>query len=91
MSDIKSITYEGASAVTASDTVNDPRGPFAAVFTGAGGTIKLTTLRNEAVTFVSLPAGVILPVATLRVWASGTTATGVLGMIALPYKGPGPS
>lgn len=90
-SDIKAITFESASPVTVSDGTNDPNGPFAGIFTGSGGTIKLTTVRGETATFVSLAAGVILPVATLRVWSSTTTATSVLGMIALPWKGPGPT
>lgn len=92
MSSISAITYEGGAAITASDTVADPAGPFAGVFTGSGGTIKLTTTRNQTLTFANLPAGVILPVATQRVWASTTTATGVNGLYAMPWKGtPGPS
>jgi hypothetical protein len=92
MGDIRSITYEGGAPVTASDATADPAGPFAGIFTGAGGTIKLTTTRGQTLTFVSLPAGVILPVATNRVWATTTTATSVLGLVALPWKGtPNPS
>jgi hypothetical protein len=92
MSNISSITYEGGAAITASDTLADPAGPFAGVFTGAGGTIKLTNVRGQTLTFTNLPAGIILPVATQRVWSSTTTATNVLGLTAMPFKGaPNPS
>jgi hypothetical protein len=92
VSSILAITYDGGAAVTASDTTADPAGPFAGIFTGAGGTIKLTTVKGQTLTFVSLPAGVILPVATQRVWSSTTNATSVLGLVAMPYKGtPNPS
>jgi len=92
VSSISAITYEGGATVTQSDTVADPAGPFAGIFTGAGGTIKLTTTRNQTLTFTNLPAGVILPVATQRVWTSVTTATNMLGLCAMPWKGtPNPS
>jgi hypothetical protein len=92
MSSISAITYEGGAVPTQSDTTADPAGPFAGIFTGAGGTIKLTTTRGQTLTFVSLPAGVILPVATSRVWSSTTTATSMVGLCAMPWKGtPNPS
>jgi hypothetical protein len=92
VSSILAITYDSGAAITASDTTADPAGPFAGIFTGSGGTIKLTTIRGQTLTFVSLPAGVILPVATQRVWSTTTAATSVLGMLAMPFKGtPNPS
>lgn len=87
MSDILAITYDNATAVAQSDTVNDPAGPFAGFFTGAGGTVKVTTIQNNPVSLTNLPAGIIVPLAILRVWSAVTTASGVLGMTALPYKG----
>ncbi len=91
MSSINAITYDGGAAVTTSDTTADPAGPFAGIFTGAGGTIKLTAISGEVLTFLSLPAGVILPVATQRVWTSTTSATSMIGLRAMPYKKANPS
>lgn len=92
-SDIKSVTYDDAVPVTASDTTNDPAGPFAGFYVPAAGSYKVRTMRNRDVTFTSLSAGVIVPCAILRVWSTGTQGNGanVLGMIAPPYKGPGPT
>jgi hypothetical protein len=88
MSTIQAVTYEVASAITQSDTLADPAGPFAALFTGAGGTIKLTTIQNQTVTLASVAAGIILPIATQRVWSSTTTATGLIGLQSPPYLTP---
>lgn len=85
MSDIKAVTYEGAVTPTLSDTVNDPAGPFAGIYTGAGGTIKVQT-RLGPVTFSSAAAGIVIPILVSRFW-TGAPA-GVLGMKAFPYEGP---
>lgn len=86
MSNILAITYDGAVSPTQSDGTNDPAGPFAGFYTGSGGNIKVTTIKNQDVTFASAAAGVVMTVAILRVWSTGTVATGVLGMQALPFK-----
>jgi hypothetical protein len=86
MSNILAITYDDAIAVTASDSVNDPAGPFAGFYTGSGGTIKVTTIKGTTATFTNTQAGVIMTVPILRVWTTTTAATGVLGMVALPFK-----
>jgi hypothetical protein len=86
MSNILAITYEDAVAITASDATADPAGPFAGIYTGSGGDIKITT-RSGAVVLKSTPAGVIMPLWCSRVWSTGTAATNVLGMLALPFKG----
>jgi hypothetical protein len=85
VSNIDATTYYGAKAVAPSDTVND--GSWAGLWSGSGGIIKLTTEENNDVVFNNVPAGTILPIATLRVWSSTTTATNVLGLIARPHKG----
>ena len=87
MSDLYSITYEDAIAVTASDSTNDPAGPFVGFFTGSGGTIRFATYKTgRDVTMTNLPAGVIVPVPIRRVYSSTTTATGVLGLIGAIIK-----
>lgn len=85
MSTIQAITYEDAQSVTASDTVDDPAGPFAGFFTGAGGTVKVRTTRKTDIQITNLPAGVIMPLAIIRVFATPAPPSGVLGMTALPY------
>ncbi len=87
MSSILAVTYSKAFAVTASDTTNDPHGPFAGLYIGGAGNVQLITVDGTPATFNGLAAGVILPVATLRVMSSSTTATGILGLGALPWKG----
>lgn len=86
MSNILSITYDDAIAVTASNTVADPAGPFAGFYSGSGGTIKVTTIKGTAATFTNVPAGVVVTCAILNVWSSTTTATNILGMVANPFK-----
>lgn len=87
MASILSITYEDAVAVTPSNSTDDPAGPFAGFYTGSGGDISVVTARGSTVTFASTPAGVVMTCAIKRVRTTGTAATGVLGMLALPWKG----
>ena len=88
MSKHTTIIYDDGVAVTASDTVNDPKGPFAGFHTGSGGTVRVITLRGRDLTLGSLPAGVVYPLGILRVFVATTSATGVLGMYEAGYKGP---
>lgn len=86
MADIRSTVYEDALAVTPSDAVKDPAGPFAALLVTAAGTLKFTTLGGSTVTLASsVVVNSIIPVVTSRVWSTGTTAT-VVGLIAQPYR-----
>lgn len=65
-----------AVAVTVSDTTTDPNaygGYFRALYVGAAGDVKVTTLDGDTPTFKSVLAGTILPVACTRVWSTGTT------------------
>ena len=84
---ISNITYEGAITPTNSDTTADPHGPFAAIYVGVTGTVVVQTLRNQTATFVGVPAGSVLRIACTRVWSTGTTATSLLGLQQMPYKG----
>ena len=85
MSSIQSITYEGVVAVTQSDAVADPAGPFAGFFASVAGVVKIQTLRNDTVTLTIL-AGIIYPIAITRIWSSTTTASGLFGLCANPYR-----
>jgi hypothetical protein len=87
MSNIMAITYEGAAAVTQSDATADPAGPFAAFYVGTtGGNVKVTTIDGSTVTLAGTLIGQIYPIAITRVWSTGTAASNILGLRALPYK-----
>lgn len=68
----------GAVAVTPNDSTNlaDP----AIIYTGSGGNIKVTTTNGDVVTFTGVLGGSYLAVQVLRVWANGTTATGLVAI-----------
>ena len=68
----------GAFAITTSDTVNLQN--VAVVYVGGAGNIKVTTANGDVATFNGLNAGTVLPVQVLRVWATGTTATTLIGI-----------
>lgn len=68
------------SAITTSDTADDAKGPFRAIFVGAAGNIAVVGLDNVAVTFVGAIAGSIIPVIGRRVNATNTTASSLVGL-----------
>jgi hypothetical protein len=65
-----------AAAVTPSNTVNltEP----SVLYIGVTGNVRVTTAQGTDVTFTAVPAGFILPVQVLKVWATNTTATGIV-------------
>lgn len=55
------------------------------VYVGVSGNVKVTPFSSAAadattVTFTNFPAGEMLPVQVQKVWATGTTATGLIGV-----------
>lgn len=60
------------------DDDNDLSTTARAVYLGASGNLKVTLSSGDTVTFVGLAAGVIHPIVAKRIWATGTTATGIL-------------
>ena len=68
----------GAFAITTSDSVNLRN--VAVVYVGVSGNIQVTTANGDIVTFSNLNAGSVLPVQVLRVWATNTTATNLVGI-----------
>ncbi len=87
MSDINAITYGNVADVTKSDTDKDPAGPFAGLLVTAVGALKITADGGGVGTFAAVIVGQIIPIATQRVWSTGTSAT-VLGLSAPPFKKP---
>lgn len=66
----------GAATFTASDSVNLPTPSV--IYVGGAGDVKVTTAQGDEVTFGGLAAGQVIPVQVIRVWSTGTTATGLL-------------
>lgn len=66
-------------AVTPSDVTNLAT-PFRALYVGSTGTVTLVTLTGTVLSFVALPAGVILPVRGVRVNSTGTTASSIVAL-----------
>jgi hypothetical protein len=68
-----------ADAVVPSDTTSNT---FRALYVGTGGDIVILALDDStSVTFKNVPGGSILPVSTSRVYATGTTATDIVGLL----------
>lgn len=82
--------YDGAEAVTPSDTVAQPSGPFKGLYVGGAGDVTILATKAAdaasagsgaaAVTFKAVPVGTILPVAGVRVNATLTTATQLVAL-----------
>jgi hypothetical protein len=52
------------------------------VYVGVAGDIKMQLLKSSAPrTWTAVPAGTILPVRPKQVWSTGTTATGLIGIL----------
>ena len=50
------------------------------VYVGTGGDLRVTTTGGDTITFPGLPDGSILPVRCSRVFATDTTASGLIGL-----------
>ncbi len=87
-STVQASTYDYPAVVTASDTVNDPAGPFTGLLVTASGTLKFTPQAgpqvNGAITIAVL-AGTYLCFPVKRVWSGTTTAT-VLGLVSVMVR-----
>lgn len=66
-----------ASTITPDDTA-DLQTATRALFVGSGGNLRVTLVSGAIVTFESAGAG-WHPLRVTRVWATGTTATGLVG------------
>lgn len=52
-----------------------------ALFIGGLGSVKVRTLRDNDVTFNGCPAGMILPIVVKKVYFTGTSASGIVGLV----------
>lgn len=53
---------------------------YRALYVSGAGDVKVVTVGGSTITFSAVPAGTVLPVAVIRVFSTGTTATGLVGM-----------
>ena len=51
-----------------------------AIYVGGGGDLRVRMQGGAEVTFPAVPAGAMLPLRLTRVLATGTTATGLVGL-----------
>lgn len=73
-----SVSFE---AVVPSDTVNFPRGAPRAIYVGGiGNVVAISQTDDEAVTFIGVPAGTILPIQPTRINSTSTTATSMVAL-----------
>lgn len=69
--------FDTGVAVTPSDTAAVA---FSALYVGGAGNVKVDTPFSTGVTFTGVPAGALLPVQVTKVYATGTTATSIVGL-----------
>ena len=87
MTDIRAVTYEDMVGLTPSDTTKYANAYAGFLCTGSGVMHFLTALGRDAQFTVA--ADTIYPIAISQVFATSTTATGIYGLVAMPYKGAG--
>ncbi len=68
---------QDAFAVTPSDTGGISA---RALYIGVSGDVKIDTAAGSAITFSNAVGGTILPIRATRVYSTGTTATGIVGL-----------
>lgn len=71
-------TVQNAYVITPSDA-NDLPYETKAIYCGVDGDVKLITSSGKTITMKNLASGVWHPVEASRIYATGTTATGLLG------------
>ncbi|OJT95466.1 MAG: hypothetical protein BGN83_04940 [Rhizobium sp. 63-7] len=67
-------------SITPNDTT-DLAETVRALYVGGGGNLSVTMLSGEVVTLANVFAGSILPLRAVRVRATGTTATDIVGLV----------
>lgn len=70
----------GGFAVTPNDSAN-LSATTTGIYVGVSGHVKVDMANGNTITFPNLQAGVIHPIRARRVYATGTTATSIVGVI----------
>lgn len=68
-----------AEAITPDDA-NDIVTVTRALYVGSAGDVRVDMADGSDVTFSSVPSGTVLPLRVRRVYATGTTASGIVGL-----------
>jgi hypothetical protein len=79
MLDPRIIPAEKYNAITPHDT-NDLSTPTRGLYVGVSGDVKVISLDGNDVTYTGLMAGIIHAISCTRVYATGTTATNIVGI-----------
>jgi hypothetical protein len=69
----------GGFAITANDSA-DLAAETRAIYVGGDGNLSLVLVSGDQVTLAGVPAGTLLPLRAIRVRATGTTATQLVGL-----------
>lgn len=69
-----------AGAVLTPDDAVDLAVVTRAVYVGGGGTLAVELADGDTVTFAGVPTGAVLPVRLKRLLATGTSASGIVGL-----------
>jgi len=72
-------TYLDATAITPNDTVDLPK-PISGFCVTVAGDVRIETPAGSDVTITCSAVGVIYPIAAVKVFATSTTATGIVGV-----------
>lgn len=66
----------GALAVIPSDTAG--LASPSVIYVGVSGNVQVTTAQGDTVVFYNVPAGAVIPVQVIQVWATNTTASNLV-------------
>lgn len=69
---------ENASTITPNDS-NDLTDFTRSIYIGGAGNLKIDTVAGDTVTLNGVVAGTVIPVRVQKVYATGTTATNLVG------------
>jgi len=67
-------------AITPSDTVDFVEGETRGVYVGVTGNIVAVSANGDVITFLNAVQGTILPIRAVRINATSTTATNLVGL-----------
>lgn len=70
-------TFDGGGAITPSDTADNF---WESIFVGGAGNVTVVTPFGDTVEFTAPAAGFVLPIRVVKVKATGTTATNLVGL-----------
>lgn len=79
MTDILSFRAGDGFAITPNDST-DLASDAAGIYVGVTGNVTLVTAKGTTLLFTAVPAGTVIPVDTRRVLATGTAASGLIGL-----------